>query len=84
MKRQCKTIGKRIARFRRQRGFTQDELLIGLRVLGSNLTREMLSEIESGHRGATDLEICFLSEVLSIPIGKLVSSLRPWPGKKRN
>ena len=53
-------IGPNVAKFRFQRGWTQDELAAKLQLLGCYMTRDILANIESQRCGVKDKQICLL------------------------
>lgn len=70
---QLNLIGKNIARLRRQRGWTREELAIKLQLLGQHIICQTLVSIETRHYPVTDIQIVLFSEILSAPIKNLVS-----------
>ena len=69
-------IGPSVAKYRYQRGWTQDELVGKLQLLGCYMTRDILANIETLRRPATDRQIEFLAHVFDIAAGDL------FPGKR--
>lgn len=66
-----KLVGQNIAKFRLQRGWTEDELVVKLQLPGCNITRQILVNIETGRCAATDAQIVFFSEVFRVPVEDL-------------
>jgi transcriptional regulator with XRE-family HTH domain len=66
MKHNLNVIGKNVAKFRRQRGWTQEELAARLQLLGWNVTSQFLANIETGRCVVTDAQILFFSEAFRI------------------
>ena len=71
MERNSNVVAQNIAMFRRKRSWTQEELAIKLQFLGCNITRQILTYIETRRCIVTDAQIVFFSEVFSIPIKDL-------------
>ena len=69
-------VGKSLAKFRRQRGWTIEDLVVKLELIGCQITPEILADIETGRCFATDAQIVLFSEVLQVPI-KDFSNRRP-------
>jgi ribosome-binding protein aMBF1 (putative translation factor) len=59
-------VGQNIVKFRHQRGWTQDELAAKLQLLGCNITRQILANIEIRRCPATDIEIIYFAEVFGV------------------
>jgi transcriptional regulator with XRE-family HTH domain len=68
-------VGQNISKFRRQRGWTREELALKLKLLGCNITPQILSHIETRRYIVTDMQIVFFSEVFSVSIRDLFSSI---------
>jgi transcriptional regulator with XRE-family HTH domain len=64
-------IGRNVSRERYQRGWTQDELVIKMQLLGCYITRDVLANIETRRCVATDTQIEFFAEVFGIQIEQL-------------
>jgi len=60
-------VGRNVAKFRRQRGWTQEKLAARLQLLGCNITPQILANIETRRCLVTDCQIVFFSEVFRIP-----------------
>lgn len=71
MQHNLNVVGQNIVKFRHQRGWTQDELAAKLQLLGCNMSRQILANIETRRCAVTDSQIIFLSEVFSIPVKDL-------------
>src|SRR5688572_369123 len=71
-------IGPAVVKYRYQRGWTQDQLVAKLQILGCNMTRNILANIETCRSAATDIQIAFLVEVLGIEVKDL------FPPRKAN
>jgi transcriptional regulator with XRE-family HTH domain len=59
-------VGKNVAKFRYQRGWTQDELAAKLQLLGCYMSRQILAHIETGNCAVTDAQIVFLAEAFQV------------------
>jgi len=64
-------IGRKIARLRYQKGWTQDTLVARLQVLQCNITRDILASIEVRRSVATDKHCCFIAKALDVTIHEL-------------
>ena len=71
MRRDGNVIGQVVARLRYQRAWSQDDLVARLQVVGCNITRDILANIETRRSIATDRQIVFLAEVFRVPVGDL-------------
>src|ERR1043166_5028994 len=76
MHRSENVIGPNVAKYRYQRGWTQDELVGKLQLLGCYMTRDILANIETRRGPATDRQIEFFAHVFGIMEGDL------FPGKR--
>jgi len=56
-------IGQNVSRLRCQNGWTQDELVVKLRLLGCCMTRDLLANIETRHFALTNKQIKYFAEV---------------------
>ena len=66
-------LGQNVAKFRRQRGWTQEELAAKLQLIGCNITPHILANIETLRFAATDAQIAFFSEIFRVPVKKLIA-----------
>jgi len=64
-------IGRKIAKLRYMKGWSQDTLVAKLQVLQCNITREVLANIETERSVATDTHCFFLAKVLGVSIDEL-------------
>ena len=76
MHRDENVIGRNVAKFRYQRGWTQDELVAKLQLLGCYMTRDILANLETQRSPATDRQIEYFAEVFGVRAGDL------FPGKR--
>ena len=59
-------IGRKIARLRYQKGWTQDTLVARLQVLQSNITRDILANIELRRSLVKANHCCFIAKALAV------------------
>ena len=64
-------IGRKIARLRYQKGWTQDTLVARLQILQCNITRDILANIELRRSLAKDKHCCFIAKALGVTIHEL-------------
>ena len=81
MHRDANVIGKNVAKFRYQRGWTQDELVGKLQLLGCYMTRDILANIETQRSIVTDKQIEFFAEIFGIKEGSLFPDKRRFSGR---
>lgn len=68
----CNASGSIIRGLREKAGLSQEQLAAKLQLAGLNLNQKAVSRIETGERVVPDFELIFFSEVLSVPICKLL------------
>lgn len=66
-----RNIGVKVKYYRKLRGLTQEALAAQLQTSGCDITRAMLSQIETGYRAASVFEIDKLAEVLHVDYNAL-------------
>jgi len=71
MRRDANLIGRKVARLRYQQGMTQDLLVARLQVMRSNITRDVLCNIELQRYVATDKHVYYLAKALKVEIAEL-------------
>ena len=71
MHRNSNVIGPAVAKYRYRHGWTQDDLVAKLQILGCNMSRDILANIETRRSVATDTQIEFFVEVFGIDIKDL-------------
>jgi transcriptional regulator with XRE-family HTH domain len=71
MQHDANLIGRKIARLRYQKGWTQDTLVAKLQILQCNITRDILANIELRRCPATDKHCCFIAKALGVTIHEL-------------
>lgn len=76
MHRDANVIGKNVAKFRYQRGWTQDELVGKLQLLGCYMTRDILANIETQRSIVTDKQIEYFAEVFGVNEGSMFPEKR--------
>jgi transcriptional regulator with XRE-family HTH domain len=64
-------IGRKIARLRYQKGWTQDTLVARLQVLQCNITRDILANIELRRSLVKDEHCSFIAKALGVTIHEL-------------
>lgn len=64
-------IGPTIVKLRYQNGWTQDDLVAKLQLVGCNMTRDILANIETRRSIATDKQIEFFAAVFDVHVGDL-------------
>ncbi len=64
--------GSNVAHLRKAMGISQRELADRLQSAGLDIEKNGVQRIESGHRFVTDIELGFLSAVLSVDIETLL------------
>ena len=74
-------IGQNVAKFRYQRGWTQDELVGKLQLLGCYMTRDILANIETQRCIVTDKQIEFLAEIFGVKEGCMFPDKRRLNGR---
>ena len=83
MRREANVIGRTVARLRYQRGWSQDELVTQLHLLGNiNMTRDILANIETLRSPADSKQIEFFAEVFHIPEQDLFPKQRHFVGRE--
>lgn len=70
-------IGGLLQKVRKEQGFTQQSLATKCNLVGLDIGRETISQIERGVRGVSDLEMILLSKALKVEIGRLVPKILP-------
>ena len=81
MRQNANVIGRNVAKFRYQRGWTQDELVAKIQLLEFYMTRDILANIETLRSSVTDKQIAVLSEVFNVPVGDLFPPNRKFSGR---
>lgn len=64
-------IGRKVARLRYHKEWTQDTLVAKLQVLQCNITRDIIANIELGRSVATDRQCAFLARIFNVSIDEL-------------
>jgi transcriptional regulator with XRE-family HTH domain len=64
-------IGRNVALFRYQNGWSQDLLVTKMQLLGIYITRDILANIETLRSIATDKQIVVFADVFGVPVGDL-------------
>ena len=71
MRHDSNLIGRKVAKLRYMKGWSQDILVAKLQVLQCNITRDILANIETKRSVATDKHCFFLAKVLGVSIDEL-------------
>ena len=71
MRHDSNLIGRKVAKLRYNKGWSQDTLVAKLQVLQCNITRDILASIETKRSVATDKHCFFLAKVLGVSIDEL-------------
>jgi len=71
MRHDSNLIGRKVAKLRYMKGWSQDTLVAKLQVLQCNITRDVLANIETKRSVATDKHCFFLAKVLGVSIDGL-------------
>jgi transcriptional regulator with XRE-family HTH domain len=69
----CGPIVKRL-RLTRDPIITQEQLAVGLQILGWDIDRFGISKIERGQRQVTDKELVLLARALAVPVSELLDT----------
>jgi transcriptional regulator with XRE-family HTH domain len=69
-------VGPKVRELRKARGWTQDQLAARMQIAGSEMTREVLANIETQRSGVDDMEIQQFAHVLRVDYRDLFP---PWP-----
>lgn len=65
-------VGSLVSSLRKSIRISQNELAGRLQLLGWDVHKNAISQIEQGTRSVTDVELCLLAEVLSVPAPDLL------------
>lgn len=68
----CNASGATIRNLRESAGLSQEQLAAKLQLLGLSLNQKAVSRIETGDRIVPDFELIYFSEVLGVPICRLL------------
>lgn len=64
--------GAKIRKLREDAGLSQEQLAAKLQLAGLNLNQKAVSRIETGLRVVPDFELIYFSEILDVPVCKLL------------
>jgi transcriptional regulator with XRE-family HTH domain len=81
MRQNANVIGRNVARFRYQNGWSQDKLVAKMQLLGFYITRDILANIETLRSIVTDKQIVIFAEVFGVPVGDLFPPKRKISGR---
>ena len=71
MRQNANVVGRNVARFRYQKGWSQDLLVTKMQIAGFYITRDILANVETLRTIATDKQIVVFAEVFGVPVGHL-------------
>ena len=74
MDRDANLIGRKVAKLRYQRNWTQDTLVAKMQIRGCNITRDVLANIETKRCVATGKHIFYFAEVFVVDVAELFRS----------
>lgn len=66
-------ISERLREFRRERGFSQEELAAQMQLLGVDITQPLISKIERNLRFVKDYELACICRILQVSEKDLLS-----------
>lgn len=69
----CNASGPCIRELREKAGLSQEQLAARLQLAGLEVNQKAVSRIETGNRVVPDFELIYFSEVLNVPICKLLN-----------
>jgi len=67
MPRNANIIGRNIAKFRYQAGWTQEFLAARMQLLGCYISRDIIANIETRRSAVTDKRVAFFSAAFRVP-----------------
>ncbi|HTX21166.1 MAG TPA: helix-turn-helix transcriptional regulator [Candidatus Aquilonibacter sp.] len=67
MPRNANIIGRNVAKFRYQAGWTQEFLAAKMQVLGCYISRDIIANIETRRSAVTDKRIAFFAAAFRVP-----------------
>jgi transcriptional regulator with XRE-family HTH domain len=71
MPRNANLIGRNVAKFRYQAGWTQEFLAARMQLLGCYISREIIANIETRRSAVTDKRIVFFATVFKVSLNDL-------------
>jgi transcriptional regulator with XRE-family HTH domain len=77
MKSKANDIGQHLVKLRLRRGLTQENLAAKLQISGSNMTRQVIANIEARRRRVTEQHIRDLVKVLRCSFDELFLGIQP-------
>lgn len=74
-------IGRNIAKFRYQAGWTQEFLAAKMQLLGCYMSRSIIAKIETRRTAVTDKRIAFFAAVFDVSLDELfpIGPILNWP-----
>lgn len=73
-----KRLGENIARLREEKGFTQEQVVARLQVMGSPISRSTYSGIEIGRGNIFDSDLVGLQEIFQVPYERFFEGIVPF------
>jgi transcriptional regulator with XRE-family HTH domain len=74
MPRNANFIGRNVAKFRYQAGWTQEFLAVRMQLLGCYISRDIIVNIETRRSIVTDKHVAFFAMVFRVPLHSLFPS----------
>jgi len=74
MQRNFNIVGQNVAKFRRQQGWTREELVAKLQLIGCCMTLDILARIETQRCTVIDAQVVFFSQVFCVSVEELFPS----------
>ena len=79
------TVGLNVKKIRRSKGMTQSDLAAKCNLLGFDVGRESISQIERQVRGVSDIEMILLARALRVTLEALVpETITKWKKDTRS
>ncbi len=69
--------GKKICELRKQQGLSQRALAAQLQLLGIDMSKNAIQQIESGERFVTDIELLVIAKYFNILADELLKAIPP-------
>ena len=66
-------VSAMVRSYRKQRGYTQQQLACKMQLMGVNMDQQMVSKIEQNRRIVTDYELACFCEILSVSPNELLA-----------
>ena len=82
MPRDANVIGRKVAWYRYQKGWAQEELVVQLTLYGCYMTRSILASIENQRCPANDKQIEYFAFIFGVGVQDLFPAKRHFSGEK--